>query len=143
MNLDPVTVGTIIGSILIALLGSGVIVVKSKDHWKSQGRAEVQSNDVTIKHPVPLVTTKEKPEYVTRTMLESHLTRIDTAIRTVNHNQESCQAYQNEQRGRIHNRLDDQVKCLARMEGTLEAVKETSTTLLNLALQTNKPKPRA
>ena len=40
--MDAITVGTIIGGILVALLGSGMIVVKQKESWKASGANEVR-----------------------------------------------------------------------------------------------------
>jgi len=105
-------------------------------------QAKAQSNDITLKKPVPTIETREKPVFVSREDLEAHLKRIDGKVKEVSDAQMACQTYQASQRGHLHNRLDDQVKALARMEGTLASVQQTTTTLLDLALN-KKPSARA
>jgi len=132
--ISSTAVAGIIGAITTLVVG---IIGKLK-----VDAARSQTNDVTLKKPVPTVETREKPVFVTRADLDAHLTRMDGSIRTLHESHEARTRYENEQRGNIHHRLDDQVKALARMEGTLEAVKETSNTLLNLALGKKPLAPR-
>jgi len=77
MILDPTTVGTLIGVILITLAGSGIFVIRSKDGWKAKGAADAQSNNVTIKHPVPEVPVHLNGGHVAVSMPEKFLIRSE------------------------------------------------------------------
>ena len=151
--MSPEAVGTIIATILLALLGSGMFVVKQRGNWISQGRSEAQRNVVTIEPPVPLIQTQEKPTLVTREDLEAHLKRIDGNMRGAKEDTEAalcrfqdshnkCQKFQDSQHAANQKRLDDQVKALARMEGMVASVQHTVNTLLDLALN-KKPTSRS
>lgn len=126
----------------IPVLAGAITVILGRNYFKGQGAKDAATNDVTIKKPVPTIETREKPTYVSRTDLEQHLTRMDGNINGLKKQHEDCRLYQGEQRANLHHRLDDQVKALARMEGTLEGVRQTAATLLDLALN-KKPSARA
>ena len=126
---------------VIGIIGAVTTLVVGVIGKMKIDQARAQANDVTLKRPVPTIETREKPVLVTRSDLDANLTRIDGAIAEAKDAHQKCQAYQSTQRDHIHRRLDDQVKALARMEGTLEGVNQTAKTLLDLALN-RKPAAR-
>lgn len=119
----------------IPVLAAAAVLIIGKNHWKVLGAKEQASNDVTIKKPVPTLETREKPIYALKADVEAALCRFQDS-----HNK--CQIFQDSQHLANQKRLDDQVKALARMEGTLTSVQDIANTLLSLALQ-RKPNPRA
>ena len=141
MILDPTTVGTLIGVILITLAGSGIFVIRAKDGWKAKGAAEAHSNNVTIKHPVPTIQTREEQRWVPREEYLERWMRADEEVSRLwsqfgqerkiwNHEIESVQA-----------RLAVQSDATATLQGTVNEVNKTVGQLLSLALN-RKPAAR-
>jgi NH3-dependent NAD+ synthetase len=122
-------------SAVVGIIGGITTLVVAVIGKMKVDQAKAQSNDVTLKKPVPTIETREKPIYAIKDDVED-------AMRRIQETHAACRAYQGEQRANIHHRLDDQVKALARMEGTLASVQQTTTTLLDLALN-KKPSSRA
>ena len=111
----------------IPVLASAAVVIFGRNYFRSQGAKDAQSNDVTIKKPVPIIETREKPVYALKVDVEAALGRFQES-----HNK--CQRFQEGQHAANQKRLDDQVQALARMEGMVASVQQTVTTLLDLAL---------
>lgn len=130
----PIPHEVLSGGAVVGIIGAISTLVVGIIGKLKVDQARNQSNDVTIKRPVPTVETREKPVLAIKA-------DVDSAIKRIEDQHNKCQQYQGEQRANIHHRLDDQVKALARMEGTLASVQQTTSTLLDLALQ-KKPSPR-
>ncbi len=141
MNLDPMTVGTIIGSILIALLGSGMFVIKSKEGWKAKGRDEAQSNNVTIKPPVPIIQTREEQRWVAREeYLERWMRADEETARLWNQFGQERKIWNHEIES-VQTRLAVQSADTANLQGTVNEVNKTVGQLLTIALN-RKPSTR-
>ncbi len=141
MNLDPVTVGTIIGSILIALLGSGMFVIKSKEGWKAKGRDEAQSNNVTLKHPVPTIPTREEQRWVAREEYLERWMRADEEISRLWNQFSAERKIWNHEIENVQARLATQSEATSILQGTVNEVNKTVGQLLTLALN-RKPATR-
>jgi hypothetical protein len=149
----PVPVDAMISSTaVVGIIGAITTLVVGVIGKLKVDAAKSQTNDVTLKKPVPLIETREKPQLVTRDDLEAHLKRIDNNMRAAKDDNEAalvrfanshaaCKAFQDTQHASNQKRLDDQVKALARMEGMVASVQHTVNTLLDLALN-KKPNPR-
>ena len=109
---------------MIPVAAAAIAVLLGRNYYRNQGAKESQAAEVTIKKPVPTILTRERPVWATQAALDSLAAKHDSNI----HN--------------VHRRLDDQVKALARLEGTATATNDTVGKLLDIALG-KKPTPRS
>jgi hypothetical protein len=137
----PVDAGMLSATAVTAIIGAITTLVVGVIGKLKVDQAKAQASDVTLRKPVPTIETREKPVLVTKTDLDAHLNRIDGTIKEVKDSQVAYSNTNRVQTDQLHHRLNDQVKALSRMEGTLSSVQETTNTLLHLALG-KKPTPR-
>ena len=116
---DPLISGQWLIGIVGAIASGAALII-----GKIQGRREAQASDVTLRRPVPTIETREKPAWALKSDLEALAAKHDRNI----HN--------------VHARLDDQVKALARLEGTAASTSENVGKLLDIAMNRKQP-PRA
>jgi archaellum component FlaC len=93
---------------------------------KAAGKTEAESNNVTIKKPVPKVTVKEEPKYVTDEEMKEHLTRIERGFTEVKAMIENDRSTARTSIGNIHKRIDAMSESLvgkvAGVEAKIDAV---------------------
>lgn len=113
---------------------------------KQVGRAETQDNNVTLKKPVPTIQTREEPQWATRPDLNEHVARTERHFSDVWKRFEADRTAARESANNIHKRLDKQSEATAAVQASLNEVKETTHTLLDIALNKplgRKPGPRS
>ena len=128
---------------LIGAVASAIALIIGK----RQGIKEA-TNNVTIQPPVPRfdVNTKEDPEYVTHTLLNGHLDRIEATFEEIKEALDGERGIARTANGNIHKRIDALSERLgdrlSNLEGTSRGVKETVDKLLDIALGKIKPPAR-
>jgi hypothetical protein len=136
MNLLAETVGSGDGLVMsigaIAALGVAVAaVVKAFKAGVAKGET---SQTVTLKKPVPTIQTREEPHWATKPELDEHIQRTDKHFADIWLRFESDRSAARESANNIHKRLDKQSEATAGVQASLNEVKETTRTLLDLAL---------
>ena len=132
--------GGISGTVVIGIIGAittlvvGVIGKLKVDQVKSETR------DVTLKKPVPTIQTREEPQWATQPDLEDHIERTDRHFAEVWKRFESDRNVARESANNLHKRLDKQSEATAGVQASLNEVKETTRTLLDLALHGAQPR---
>jgi hypothetical protein len=140
-NANPDTL--ISGNWLIAIIGaiaSGMALVIGKIQGRREGET---SREVTLKKPVPTVRTQEEPQYVTLDDFNGHLRRIESSFSEIKDALDCERGIARTANSNIHKRIDSMSEKigerLGKVEGTLAGVKDTTATLLDLALGKIKP----
>ena len=136
MNLLAETGGSGDGLVMsigaIAALGVAVTaVVKAFKAGVAKGET---SQNVTLKKPVPTIQTREEPHWATRPELDDYIERTDKHFSDIWTRLESDRTVARESANNIHRRLDKQSEATAGVQASLNEVKETTRTLLDLAL---------
>lgn len=129
------------GNWLIAMLVAIIPVLGGV--WikaKQAGRAEVADSNVTLKKPVPTIQTREEPAWATKPELDDHIERTDKHFAEVWKRFESDRSVARESANNLHKRLDKQSEATAGVQASLNEVKETTRTLLDLALHKETPR---
>lgn len=126
------------GNWIIALIGAvaaGIALVVGK----IQGRKEVESRDVTLKKPLPTLQTREEPQWATKPELENHIERTDKQFSEIWNAIQQERGVARESLSKIHSRIDFQSNATAAVQATVNEVRQTVSTLLDLALHRNPP----
>ena len=132
---DPMISGNWIIGLIGALTSLATLLI-----GKRQGIKEAADAHVTLKKPVPTIQTREEPAWATKPDLEDHIDRTDAHFAEVWKRFESDRAVARESANNMHKRLDKQSEATAGVAAALQEVKETTRTLLDLALHpTRKP----
>ena len=123
--------------------GFGAIPVH--DHaalgWKAKGAAEAQSNNVTLKHPVPTIPTREEQRWVAREEYLERWIRADEEITRLWNQFSTERKIWNHEIENVLARLATQSDATATLQGTVNEVKKTVGQLLTIALN-RKPASR-
>jgi hypothetical protein len=130
------------GNWIIAVIGA--LASAAAMFWgKKQGKREAQETEVTLKPPVPTVRTQEEPEFVTMGEFNGHLKRIEYTFTEIKEALDSERGIARTANGNIHKRIDAMSERLgdrlSKLEGSVEAVADTTSKLLDLALNNKKP----
>lgn len=130
---DPMISGNWLIAVIGALASAGALF------WgKRQGKKEAQETEVTLKQPVPTVRTQEEPEFVTMAEFNGHLRRIEHTFTEIKEALDSERGIARTANGNIHKRIDAMSERLgdrlSKLEGSAEAIAETTSKLLDLAL---------
>lgn len=134
---DPMISGNwIIG--VIGAIAAGIALVIGK----RQGRAETQENQVTLKKPIPTLTTREESQWATMPDLDDHIARTEKQLASVWEAIQMERGIARTALGRIHDRLDTQSKVTATLQGSVEEVGKNVGRLLDLALNRKPPTGR-
>jgi len=139
---DPMISSTVVTGIIgaITTLVVGVIGKLQLD------KARNQTNDVTIKKPVPKIRTQEEPEFVTHQILNEHLFRIEKTFEEIKEALDGERGIARTANGNLHKRIDSMSERLgdrlAALEGSSRNIADTVGKLLDLALAKKPPGAR-
>lgn len=124
------------GFVVLVIGAIGAVYVKAR---KDGVRVGEGSSSVTLRKPVPTLTTREEPAWATRPDLEEHIERTERHFTKIWERFESDRHVARESANNIHKRLDKQSEATAGVLASLTEVKETTGKLLDLALNRKPP----
>lgn len=110
----------LIGGLVTLLPIIGGVWIKAKQAGRKEGE---NSRSVTLKPPVPEVTTREAPKFAASGDLQAHEARTADALKQMA-----------EDIDQLHTRINSAFRKLDTLDGSVDAIREITGKLLDLAL---------
>lgn len=109
---------------------------------KKQGRAEAQENQVTLKKPIPTLTTRSEALFATKPELDDHVRWARAEFERVWGQFGTERTIDSDELNKIHERINQQSQATANLRGSVEEIGKNVTQLLHLALHGKTPPNR-